>query len=410
MVRLFKQSFLFIDQAILSGSNFMLSILLVSTLGIESFGTYVILFIPVLFLSSLQQSFIVAPLYSLYPKEVDKKNYLISVYTLQLFFSFISIILLILFLPIYIEFMGLDVSIFVVVSTSLIGSLYCLNDFFRRKNIIQHKYGLLFLTDCFVYASLPLALLITHATYSWNLEVVIFIHLISHLTGICINLYYSSLKPSKKITNSYFKKHWNYCKYLVGTSFLQWFTGNAFIIGAASMLGPKALGSFRLVQSVVGILNVLFLALENIVPIKAARVLKSKGQNQLMNYFKETILRYSIPVGLILIFITVFRREIINFLTHESVEITINLLVLYCGIYVLVYLGTMLRFLIRTIEDNHVIFWSYIITSVASTILVIPIIHWLQIYGVLLGIAITQIVSISWFVFHFKRKRIWFVK
>lgn len=57
-----KKTLVFLDQIIVSGSNFLLGILLARNLGIEEYGQFALLWLIVLFFSSLQLSFIVSPM------------------------------------------------------------------------------------------------------------------------------------------------------------------------------------------------------------------------------------------------------------------------------------------------------------------------------------------------------------
>lgn len=57
--------------------------------------------------------------------------------------------------------------------------------------------------------------------------------------------------------------------------FLQWGTGNLFIIMAGTPLGPWAVGVIRIMQNTMGLFNVLFIFLENVLPINFANIFKN---------------------------------------------------------------------------------------------------------------------------------------
>ena len=59
----------FLDQAIVSGSNFILGILLARNLGIEGYGYYSLIWLVVLFFSSMQLASLISPMMSLGPKK-----------------------------------------------------------------------------------------------------------------------------------------------------------------------------------------------------------------------------------------------------------------------------------------------------------------------------------------------------
>ena len=83
----------FMDQGLVSGVNFLMTLLLARFMGLENFGLFALGWMLVLFFSSVQIAFIISPLFTLYPKHACKKQYLASVHAIQLIYSSISGIL-----------------------------------------------------------------------------------------------------------------------------------------------------------------------------------------------------------------------------------------------------------------------------------------------------------------------------
>ena len=81
-----------IDQAMVSGVNFLVSVALVRILGIELFGIYSLLWLAILFIQSIQFAVIISPMMSIGPKYLDaeKDSYYSAVLTHQIIFSIIS--------------------------------------------------------------------------------------------------------------------------------------------------------------------------------------------------------------------------------------------------------------------------------------------------------------------------------
>ncbi|MEL6926614.1 MAG: hypothetical protein AAFO94_21420, partial [Bacteroidota bacterium] len=65
-----------VDQAIVSGGNFVLGILLTRFLGLDHYGVYTLLWMVLLVALSLNHAFISQPLLSLGPQEEDQRSYL----------------------------------------------------------------------------------------------------------------------------------------------------------------------------------------------------------------------------------------------------------------------------------------------------------------------------------------------
>ena len=92
-----KKTLTLIDQVIVSGSNFLSSILILRYLGIKEFGIFSFFWLIILFIYSIQQSLIISPLFSNSPKY---KNSNLNIFYGNIFIQ--QIILIILTLLIFI--------------------------------------------------------------------------------------------------------------------------------------------------------------------------------------------------------------------------------------------------------------------------------------------------------------------
>ena len=90
-----KYNFVFLDQAIVSGSNFLISILILRFLGIENFGVYSILWLLLLFFNSVQLAYVISPLLTNAPKQkiINLNLFYGNTFIQQLFFTFLIFIL-----------------------------------------------------------------------------------------------------------------------------------------------------------------------------------------------------------------------------------------------------------------------------------------------------------------------------
>ena len=96
--------YVFFDQIIVSGSSFLISILVLRFLGIESFGIFSILWLMLLFFNSIQQAYIISPLLTNAPKQhLENLNFFYGSALIQQII-FMSIIFIISFC--FLEFFG----------------------------------------------------------------------------------------------------------------------------------------------------------------------------------------------------------------------------------------------------------------------------------------------------------------
>lgn len=390
------------DQAVVSGSNFLAGILLTRVLGIESYGSYAIAFLFVLFCSSIHQAFIISPMLSLAVKKEkeEKQRYFGTMLLQQILFSLLAAML----------------SFFIIQLSTLfapqwnIASLntvlpiciacYLMHDYFRKAFYVKLASHKALLIDCIAYGFQWVAFL--SLTYFGMLSIVT--AYASLLVGFAISTVYGlytheKIHTNKRDFNKLLIENWLYARYLVGTALLQWFSGNFFIITAGALLGSSAVGAIRIAQNIMGVLHVFFLALENEVPVKAAMLYHKVGLKQLMFYIRKvSVLGGSLTIT-ILALLAFFSKEILAFLYGSSYVEYHKVLIGFAIIYVFVFFGTTLRFAIRTVEKNKSIFIAYIFSTVFSLLAAKYMIDHYEIYGVLIGIAFTHIIMLTCYVF-----------
>lgn len=399
------------DQAIVSGANFATGIILARTLGLDQYGLFAFIWLSVLFFSSLHQALIVMPLYTLFPKSDNKQSYLANLMAIQIIFSiftFIGIFLIIsISSSIYFDW---NISQFKW-TLSAVAAGFVFNDYLRRLFFTLHMPKTSLGMDVIGYGLQPILLLFLAYQNALSINsalVSIFIlQMTSSLLGLLLS--YRSKISIKEIKGT-FTDNLNFSKYLIGTSLLQWLSGNLFLAVGASLLGTAALGAIRIAQNIVGVLNVLFLAMENIVPVRAAEVMKSEGPKSMINYIGKISKQSVIPVLLILGMLIGFRSQIITLFYGSQFQSIDSILIGFGGLYVLVFLGTLLRFAIRTLENNKVIFLSYVLTTLFSLLMAQPLVVNYHLNGILIGLFSVQIINIIIYLFSLKTELKWLYK
>ena len=389
-----KKLLVLFDQILVSGSNFLLGILLARNLGMNIFGEFSFIWLIVLFFSSIQLALIISPILT---HATKKSNYIQDFYLtnfiyFQLFFSFLCLLILISIYKVsdYIDF-GINLkNINIFVLTTILAFLS--QDFIRRYYIIKNKYFTLLSLDIVAYLGQLLVILILIFNTKLSLENLFITISLSFFTSYIIGLI---LTKRKKIKLNYarkiFKRNWSFSQWLVYSSLLQWGTGNLFIIMAGTLLGPWAVGVIRIMQNTMGLFNVLFIFLENVLPINFANIFKKYGFIKMYEYYKLKLIQ-SILIMIALISIIFFiSDEIVSLLYGNEYLQYSYLLIGYFVIYMFLYLNILQRILIRTVEKTKIILFSYVISSIFSIFFSTYFISKYGINGVIYGTIITQI-------------------
>lgn len=402
---LFKKGLVFADQAMVSGSNFILGILLVRWMGLDDYGVFALLWMGVLFALGINHALISKPLLSIAPKmeESEKQAYFKGLHTIQILVS-------VLFLWVGIGLFFFAELFFKKNITTLIpitsGIVFCqlLHDYYRKINFVKDKIaravlldGVLYLGQLFAVCGL---IFIERIGLLEVLSGVFVANLLSVIIGswnIGINL--TDINYIQKLLT----RHFHFSKWLLGTSIIQWLSGNYFIIVGASILGTTAIGAIRMVQNIMGLCHVMFLAMENIVPIEAARQYHLDGENALKNYLISISWKLGLGFSFILAGVAFFAPQILNLLYGpESVQHAFIVLA-YVILYVFVFLGHPFRFFMRTIEQTQSIFVAYIFGTAFSLLSANFLLSQYGMNGLLFGLISTQALAVLTYLVFIKR-------
>lgn len=394
----------FIDQCIVSGSTMVVSILLVAYLGINVFGIYSVYWMAVLLIAGFHQALIVMPLYTLYAKMEDLDGYIAALLREQLFFSIVSLLLVWLVFFI-LNFAPYSVDSFHGFLMGIITAAYTYQDLLRRILFVKSKPVAVILIDLISVGVFPLILVILWFYALVNLTNVLVLILVLKLVSIILGLYLVSPKLTRCVSAKSVRiQHWKSGKFLFASSILQWLSGNAFVLVSGILLGPASIGVLRIAQSILGVVNVFFLFLENRIPIEAARILHNTGSVGFTNYMVKESKRYFLFLLVSLVSLALFQEQITDLFFGEAMKNYQWLIPAYCLLYVFIYAGTMLRFTFRTLDRNNILFYGYVVSAIVGLSCVYPMINWWGVKGAMLGLFFTQISTITTYTYYLKQK------
>ncbi len=402
-----KSALVLLDQMIVSGSNFLLAILVTQWLGLEAFGRFSLWWMVVLFALSLSQALITKPLLSLGPQQTNK-DYPHQVFQLQVVWSTLLGLLTfaLLALAIYLGYWEGNTTTLVLVA--LLAALHPLYDFCRKYYFLLGNFTMPLLLDATYAISLFSSLV---GQYFWfELDLFRFLQslLLIHLLVLAIGLGKArlwSIGFSVAAWKSCFWQHYHYAKWLLGTAVLQWWSGNYFLLAAAALLGPLALGAIRMVQNMMGLLHVLFIAMENLVPLRAAQQYDRGGLPALKKYLWMITWQVGALTAVLLTLIAFFAEPLLGLLYGAEQRGYYEVVLGFCLIYIFIFSTHPLRFALRTLGDTQPIFWAYVWGSAFSLLSAYPLVRAWSLYGVLTGILLTQLLSLGVYLFYlWKRK------
>ena len=307
------------DQAVVSGSNFLIGILLARQLGPEAFGTYVLLQAVMLYVNSYQGALIFQPLLSTAPQlpEAPRRRYLEGAYALQLLLAG-ALAALTLLIGLLVALITASVpglprfspgGLVAIPALALALCAFQMLDWQRRilfVNARSHQALGLDLCAYGLQGGLLLALaaldLLSVATAFFAIASgcavawLMFGKPLAWLGKGAATLHGDGIDPSPA---ALLRPVWDHAREVLARSWrnsrdylaawqFQWVGSQGVLVVGAGLIGAHAAGGVRAAQNIIGPVNLLFQAMENVVPINAARRYAAGGLPGLSAYLWRT--------------------------------------------------------------------------------------------------------------------------
>jgi O-antigen/teichoic acid export membrane protein len=384
-----------LDQALVSGANFVTNILLARAFGFRDYGIFALAWLAVLFANSLQWAFVVTPMMSIGPKQEpeDIPLYYGSVLLQEIAFALLTALLI---------FTGVVLSVRYFPQWNLrpIGLpltaatlSYLLQDFIRRYFFSTGRSTLAFVTDCISYLTqLPILFYISRHP-NVTLSEVLWVIAATSFAGFVICLkWYTPVAFDIPSIRKVFVRHWRMSRWLAPSAFMQWGAGNLFTMAAPVYYGIAASAALKASQNIVAVAHIWFLGLDNVVPSEAARRMHKQGPDGVIQYIKKVFFSWG---GLTLAFVLIvalfptFWLKLAYGAKYASYGYVLQL---YAVLYLMVFVSGPIRAGLQALEYTSPIFWAYPVLIAFSVTLVGPLARTLGLTGVMLGMIGVQVI------------------
>jgi O-antigen/teichoic acid export membrane protein len=362
------------DQAVVSGSNFITGILLARFLGPESFGMFVLLQSIVLYFNSFQSALIFQPMMSAAPQmaELQRANYLHGVFALQLMLCGVLSLLVVMITTVIYTFnfhihLGIDTNIIAATIAALLA--FQLQDWQRRYYFVQEKPSSAFLIDTISYGGQVTLLGICYLNNVLNVATAFWIIAGASFAAFAVGFARDSLSPVFLHAQKVLKEGWRTGRdYLVAWQ-LQWLGTQGVLMFSAGAIGAEPVGGIRAAQNIVGPINIIFLAMENVVPVVAAKRFSQKGITGLLAYLGRITAFGSALLIPVLLTLAIFASPIIEFLYGGSYVAYATLVIWQVASIFLQFYLRQVFFFLRTVTATGVIIRSGAIMSITAVVI-----------------------------------------
>ena len=387
------------DQAMVSGVNFITGILLARFLGIEEFGRFTLAWMAVLFVNSIQHALINSPMMSIGPKQskAGMPSYYGAVFVQQAVFSGAVFVLLLAGVTLSAKvFPEWQVSGFALpLAATALGFQF--QDFLRRYFFTRERPAAAFASDAVRYLgqlALLVWLFIAFREVMDTANVLWVITLTAVIATTFSSFFVERIRWDKVVLRTTTLRHWRFSSWLGASALLEWASGNLFIIAAGALLGPIAVGALKAAQNLMGITHILFMGLENVVPVRAAWHLKQGGKKALSQYVRQVAILGGLATMAIAVTAAIAPEFWLGLVFGDEYREYGFILQWYAAIYVVIFLNLPLRSALRALESTRPIFLAYLWAGIFSILGVYSMITLLGLTGVVGGIAIVNVILV----------------
>lgn len=280
-----------LDHIIVSGSRFLLSVLVARFLGLDDFGVYALIWTIVTLASAMQIPISITPMMQIGPVVLAhrRKAFFASALMLQLGFGLatlpITVFGLILIIP----------DAYDVVLLSLIASVYIFifnfYEYFRRYFFAEGNQVAALCFDLVLYSLILACVYVLVEVSSFSILTYFALTLVP--TGFLIILMVKvyTWRTTTPIVHRVFMRRLLRISYpLVSSSLASFITGHAFVFSTAFFLGTNEVGGIAAVRNIVGPFMIILMALEN--SLIRTLTLYSKNQAMMRKYANEVSFKW----------------------------------------------------------------------------------------------------------------------
>jgi len=398
-----------IDQAVVSGCNFLTGIVLARGLGLEDFGRFSLVWIGIYLINTIQSALITAPMMSIGPKLAapanqtietpEAQSYYQATLMQQLLFAFVSSGLLglgVLFSEqwgFHWGLSGLWLWFFAVAFT------FQLQDYLRRYGFTRQRPVVALLNDTISYGGQLLLLL----GLAWQQQCTFFNALVvisgTSLVALVVGALQLSMLQQCRwglvFNGSHLKRNWQSGAWLTVANLVQWAGSQGLLLLAGAFFGPASVGGIRAVINLAAPVNVLTQGLQNYLPAQTSRVHHhSQGQQTL---------RYLVKVGAILILVLAVIGVVLSLLAEPLMVKLYGSefggyasLVGWQAVYIVLG-GLLLPFTLyyRTLEDNRKVALALAMAAPVAVLSTFMLLAHLGAAAVFLGLIVNQVIAIG---------------
>jgi O-antigen/teichoic acid export membrane protein len=395
-----------IDQVMVSGSNFLTSIVLVRGLGLHEFGKYAIASMLLLYANASQMSFVTSPMLTIAPlmEGKEKRDFVNGMFSIQIVASLLLLVIFLLAGAISRVFTSFY-SIPCILSFAFCVGTFQLQDWIRRYYYLYNKAKLAIVSD-FISYFVQLALLFALWRFSaLTLFGTFLVMTLTSLAGFAVGPITESFRPGIRNLQLAWARGRGLSRDLLITSQVRWFGVQGVLLIGTGIVGVEAAGGIRAAWNLAGPVNLVLAALENVIPIRISEELKKNGTAGAFAFVKRVTLLITALFGLLILPAAIFGRPLLRFLYGPAMTAFYLPMVLLLASVLVQAVAIQSFYFFRGLHDTRTLFRANVSSAIASLATVYLFGHLWKAPGIALSILSSQVVLVAYYALHWARHR-----
>jgi O-antigen/teichoic acid export membrane protein len=395
-----------LDQIIVSGSNFITGIILVRGLGLHEFGQFTVAYAFLLLANSVQLSFISSPmitLASLCSTEGERRRFVRGMFGVLLIFCAITASATVATGITYIALHGDPALARIIPAFSASVVLYVAQDWLRRYYFTAGKAAASIWNDSISYLGQVLLLCLLLWLHRLTIESAFWTIALTSGIAFASGAILERMGCTFDETRDAFQQSRRSSIDLGISNQLQWLVYQGAMLVGASVAGAQAAGGVRATQNVVGPVNVVYQAMENIVPIRAAEEMRRGGAQSAAAF----LFRFGFAGFVVLLVafsaVSLFSDSFLVFFYGRQLRAYAGVLNLQLLYFLLAWPVRQFTFLFRTIKNTTPILISSIVAALISLSFVYPMVHTFGALGIVIAAVAGQTGNLLYLIFAWMR-------
>jgi len=396
------------DQVMVSGCNFLIGILLARFLGLAAFGLYAIAQMYLMYANTFQQSLVSAPMMTVIPAESDalKRAKLV-----RGFFGYSLGVLVVITLVVqgFAWLLGQvsDGLQMVGVTMPFIAAMigYQLQDWLRRVLYVESNNKKVFASDVLAYGGQLLA--VGWLGWRGGLSVVaaLWIMATSFGIGALFIIISQRLLPSLKNTLHVIRAYGRNSRDLLISAQLQWLSSSGVISVGAGSIGQQAAGGIRVAQNLLGPVNVVFQWMDNVIPVRAAILLREQGMSKITAYLLRIGLVGVAAITCNTLLLALIDEWLMVTVYGEAYRAFAVLLVLQAIYYLFGHIYRMMSYFNRAISNTAALAKASILWAVAAVLTALWTVQLFADRGIMFALISGEVAALLYLVWSFSIAR-----